>query len=364
LVRTSQSEENLSCISGTAHGMMTVMAAGGGVNGWYQDPYGRHQARYFSAGQPTKLVRDGAVESYDEPPAGAGPGSTLLPTASPAPHPPPPPPAPGVIEPRSGGELFGVTSRVLAKEPLLMAWLVLGAVGSIGLLIGCSVLLLGRWPGWTDLRFPHYLILIPALVVAGIPSTFTNSVVFLAADQRLAGRSPRYGQILRQVRKRWLTLLAWSVLAGIVGVLLQFLLERLKIGGRIVTWLIGLSWVVATSFVIPCIVFEELGVGASIRRSAQVFKQKWGLNVRARVLTGGIGIAISVAIVVISVFIMALSLTAGLAVLVALILAVGLFFSALQLILTAALYRYTVDGVLVGDFTEGLFHAAFRKRRD
>ena len=36
--------------------------------GWYTDPYGRHEARWISAGSPTKLVRDGAVESYDDPP--------------------------------------------------------------------------------------------------------------------------------------------------------------------------------------------------------------------------------------------------------------------------------------------------------
>jgi hypothetical protein len=36
--------------------------------GWFTDPYGRHEARWISAGSPTKLVRDGDVESYDEPP--------------------------------------------------------------------------------------------------------------------------------------------------------------------------------------------------------------------------------------------------------------------------------------------------------
>lgn len=38
------------------------------AQGWYRDPYGLHQDRYFSDGQPTKLVRDGAEESYDPPP--------------------------------------------------------------------------------------------------------------------------------------------------------------------------------------------------------------------------------------------------------------------------------------------------------
>ena len=36
--------------------------------GWYTDPYGRHEARWMSVGSPTKLVRDGGVESYDDPP--------------------------------------------------------------------------------------------------------------------------------------------------------------------------------------------------------------------------------------------------------------------------------------------------------
>ena len=36
--------------------------------GWYTDPYGRHEARWFSDGTPTKLVRDRGVESYDKPP--------------------------------------------------------------------------------------------------------------------------------------------------------------------------------------------------------------------------------------------------------------------------------------------------------
>jgi len=36
--------------------------------GWYTDPFGRHDARWMSLGTPTKLVRDGGVESYDDPP--------------------------------------------------------------------------------------------------------------------------------------------------------------------------------------------------------------------------------------------------------------------------------------------------------
>jgi len=38
------------------------------LQGWHVDPWLRHQPRYFSDGQPTDLVRDGAQESTDPPP--------------------------------------------------------------------------------------------------------------------------------------------------------------------------------------------------------------------------------------------------------------------------------------------------------
>ena len=38
------------------------------AEGWYRDPFAIHEDRWMSQGQPTKLVRDGATESYDPPP--------------------------------------------------------------------------------------------------------------------------------------------------------------------------------------------------------------------------------------------------------------------------------------------------------
>jgi hypothetical protein len=36
--------------------------------GWYVDPFGRHEARWISGGTPTALVRDGGSETQDPPP--------------------------------------------------------------------------------------------------------------------------------------------------------------------------------------------------------------------------------------------------------------------------------------------------------
>jgi hypothetical protein len=53
------------------------------VEGWYLDPYGRHEQRWLSAGTPTALVRDGNAESHDPPPAADFDGP-LVPAPTPA----------------------------------------------------------------------------------------------------------------------------------------------------------------------------------------------------------------------------------------------------------------------------------------
>ena len=38
------------------------------LEGWYTDPFGRHEARWMSQGTPTALVRDGEAEGRDSVP--------------------------------------------------------------------------------------------------------------------------------------------------------------------------------------------------------------------------------------------------------------------------------------------------------
>jgi hypothetical protein len=47
------------------------------AEGWYRDPYGIHQDRWFSAGTPTSLVRDGGTEGHDDPPGYPPAGSPV-----------------------------------------------------------------------------------------------------------------------------------------------------------------------------------------------------------------------------------------------------------------------------------------------
>jgi hypothetical protein len=75
-----------------------------GLQGWTADPFRLHEERYFSAGRPTKLVRDKGVDSYDEPPSdtfipSAAPPTPDRPTAPPGYYASATPPPPGVTPP-------------------------------------------------------------------------------------------------------------------------------------------------------------------------------------------------------------------------------------------------------------------------
>ncbi len=52
------------------------------AQGWYRDPFSVHEDRYFSEGRPTKLVRDGRAEAYDDPPDKPFAAADLVPAES------------------------------------------------------------------------------------------------------------------------------------------------------------------------------------------------------------------------------------------------------------------------------------------
>jgi hypothetical protein len=52
------------------------------AEGRHLDPYGLHEQRWFSDGQPTDLVRDEGVTSHDEPPSDEPPVALVEPPAA------------------------------------------------------------------------------------------------------------------------------------------------------------------------------------------------------------------------------------------------------------------------------------------
>src|SRR4030042_7139214 len=75
-------------------------------------------------------------------------------------------------------------------------------------------------------------------------------------------------------------------LSATVGIILQAIRERAGILGRIAAGIFGMAWNLLTFFVIPVMIFENLGVTTSVKKSAQLFKKTWGENVVLRFSVG------------------------------------------------------------------------------
>jgi hypothetical protein len=77
------------------------------------------------------------------------------------------------------------------------------------------------------------------------------------------------------------SIINWALLAATVGVLLQFLEDRLGWIGQIVVGFIGIAWSIATFFVVPIIAYEDIGPIDALKRSGTLMKEKWGESIGA-----------------------------------------------------------------------------------
>ena len=155
----------------------------------------------------------------------------------------------------------------------------------------------------------------------------------------------------------------WAVITATVGMTLRMIQERVPLLGGIVVALLGVAWNVLTFFVVPVFLYEPVGVGGSIKRSASLFKQRWGEQF---VGNGAIGLAMFLIGLVVALPLGLLSLSApavGIPVLVLSLLAVAAAGVACSGVFNAALYRYATTGEASSVFAPGDLDASFKPRR-
>jgi hypothetical protein len=123
------------------------------------------------------------------------------------------------------------------------------------------------------------LILIGGLI-ASYPATFVGifSGVALAAmlAKKLDGEPVDVGEAWRMARGRTHIILGWTLLVCTVGAALRIAEEYLPLGGKIAALVLDLSWSLATLFAVPVIAYEGLGPRETLRRSSELFRERWG----------------------------------------------------------------------------------------
>ena len=200
-------------------------------------------------------------------------------------------------------------------------------------------------------------------VATSFVAIFFNAAVIGTAMKRLKGEDARIADGLALAREHLGAIFVWAVITATVGMILRMVQERLGILGRVVVGLLGVAWNVLTFFVVPVLLYEPVGVGGSIKRSASLFKQRWGeqfignatigmVLVLAGLLVGAVAVALGMLVPVLGVVVGVVG-----------ILALAAIGSALSGVFNAALYRYATTGEASGAFTEEDLSGSFRPRR-
>jgi Family of unknown function (DUF6159) len=132
--------------------------------------------------------------------------------------------------------------------------------------------------------------LVLASIVLAYPLTFVSVFIGVAicaaADAAMRGQRLGSRAALGVARNRIGAIALWSLLAAGVGVALERLSSLLPFGQRVVAWLVGMAWSVATLFVIPVLALEQRSAPQSLRRSAQLVRARWGESLGGTLAVG------------------------------------------------------------------------------
>ena len=109
-------------------------------------------------------------------------------------------------------------------------------------------------------------------------ATFFNVAFYNEILAALGGQPVSIGRGLKFAGTRLKAILMWTLFAGLVGLIIKAIEQRLDFVGRIIARFIGLAWSIAAVFVIPIIVREEHSANPvnMLKRSAGILKRTWG----------------------------------------------------------------------------------------
>jgi hypothetical protein len=213
---------------------------------------------------------------------------------------------------------------------------------------------------------PLVVIGVYALSVVG----FYFSVGLAAcADMIFRGQEATVADGLAVARTRFAQICGWAAVSTAISAVMGVLENQGGLGGQIAARLVGMAWSLVTFLAVPVIAIEGTGPVGTIKRSASMFRARWGQQITGNIAIGAaiflLGVLPAVLLIAVGVAVWSSASFVGalLVVVGALVLAVALLISkALSGIFGVALYRYALDGETVGPFTQEELESAVRTK--
>lgn len=255
---------------------------------------------------------------------------------------------------------WGLTKKswgLLKEHPELIRFPLYGAVATTLL----AIVFLG--PGLYLWEEDQPAGAIPIIVIGVYVLSFVGfyfSVGLAAcADMIFRGQQATVSDGLAVSRSRISQISGWAAVSAAISLVMGLLENQGGTLGQIAARLVGMAWTLVTFLAVPVIAIEGTGPFETIKRSASLFRERWGQQITGNLAIGAaiflLGVLPAAILIVggILVWSSAAFLGALLVVIGALVLAIALLISrALNGIFGVALYRYALDGEVVGGFSQ------------
>lgn len=268
-----------------------------------------------------------------------------------------------------GWRLTGAAWRLMSQDSTMI---VLALIGTGCGLVGAALMLyLGGVFSPSHYSRAHFgtisLLFLYPLTFVGV---FFNVALTAAASAALEGRWIGVGGALEEAWSRVGRIAQWALLSVLVGFLINQIASRIPAAGRVIAWLLGAAWGLATIFAIPLLTLEDAGPVEAARGSALLIRSKWGEG-----LTGIVGIGAWTLLAFIPTFVVGLVgisvarqsavVGAGLIALAAVaFVGVIAISNATRQVFNLALFRYAAAGAGTPGFDVTDFDVAFARKKE
>lgn len=211
-----------------------------------------------------------------------------------------------------------------------------------------------------------YVILFVYYLVMFFIMNFFQAGIYIIAHGRFSGQDLSFSDGMNGATENIGKIFVWSAISATVGVILQFIADRSKLIGKIVSFLLGAAWGILTYFSLPSLIIGKTSVRDSFKESAAVIRKTWGetiivnlgMNLFFMMLVFvGLAVAIGIA-VLIPTFVVVVGVIVLFLVYVT---ALTVISSTLNSIFKLALYEYATTGRVPSGFSPELVQNAIKR---
>lgn len=183
-----------------------------------------------------------------------------------------------------GWRLTKVSLSIVRQDAALTGLALLGLV--VAVLLAAVPLIGAAFALGDDQNVIGWILLAVTVFAAYFALTFFGVAIVFAANDVVQGKDATVGSACGAAMGRLGPIVGWAIVGTVVNLLLSALRDRGGIAGAILAGLGGAAWSLISFLAVPVIAFEGLGPFATLKRSASLFRGRWGEQVTGTVSIG------------------------------------------------------------------------------